>query len=96
MISIEEYIAQRKKEDKINEFDKNACIKNIKICIDYIFEYFSNYLNMTEAEEITLLHNEKLDKYRQLLNDYEPEVREWLRICLLNMESICINFIYLF
>ncbi len=27
MISIEEYIAQRKKEDKINEFDKNAFIK---------------------------------------------------------------------
>ena len=26
MINIEEYIARRKKEDKLNEFDKNACI----------------------------------------------------------------------
>ena len=57
MISIEEYIAQRKKEDKINEFDKNACIKNIKICIDYIFEYFSNYLNMTELINYDILNS---------------------------------------
>lgn len=35
-------------------------------------------MNITEAEEKTVLQNEKLDKYRQQLQDYEPEVREWL------------------
>lgn len=50
----------------------------MKICVDYVFEYFNNYLNITEAEEKTILHNEKLDKYRKQLKDYELEVREWV------------------
>lgn len=78
MLSIEEYIARRKKEDRLNEFDIDSRTQNIKICVDYVFEYFNNYLNITEIEEKTILHNEKLDKYRKQLRDYEPEVREWL------------------
>jgi hypothetical protein len=35
----------------------------MKICVDYVFEYFNNYLNITEVEEKTVLHNEKLEKY---------------------------------
>lgn len=77
MLSIEEYIARRKKEDNINEFDFDARTYNMKICVDYIFEYFNNYLNTTEAEEKTVLHSEKLEKYRKQLDDYEPEVRDW-------------------
>lgn len=50
----------------------------MKLCVDYVFEYFNNYLNITEAEEKTVLHNEKLEKYRKQLNDYDPEVREWV------------------
>jgi hypothetical protein len=49
----------------------------MKICVDYVFEYFNNYLNITEAEEKTVLHNEKLEKYRKQLREYEPEVRDW-------------------
>lgn len=43
-----------------------------------MFEYFNNYLNITEAEEKTVLHNEKLEKYRMQLKEYDPEVREWV------------------
>lgn len=78
MLSIEEYIARRKKEDKLNEFDIDARTQNMKICVDYVFEYFNNYLNITEAEEKTVLHNEKLEKYRKQLREYDPEVREWV------------------
>ena len=78
MLSIEEYIARRKKEDRLIEFDIDARIQNMKICVDYVFEYFNNYLNITEAEEKTVLRNEKLDKYRKQLRDYEPENREWV------------------
>lgn len=60
MLSIEEYIARRKKEDKLNEFDIDARTHNMKICVDYVFEYFNNYQNITESEEKTILHNEKL------------------------------------
>jgi len=60
MLSIEEYIARRKKEDKLNELDLDARTQNMKICVDYIFEYFNNYhLNTTEAEEKTVLHRKK-------------------------------------
>ena len=55
MLSIEEYIARRKKEDKLNEFDMEARTQNMKICVDYVFEYFYNYLNITEAEEKTVI-----------------------------------------
>lgn len=77
MLTIEEYIARRKKEDKLNEFDLDVRTQNMKICVDYVFEYFNNYLNTTEAEEKTVLHSEKLEKYRKQLLDYEPEVRNW-------------------
>lgn len=78
MLSIEEYIARRKKEDKLNEFDIDARVQNMKICVDYVFEYFNNYLNITEVEEKTVLHNEKLEKYRKQFKEYDPEVREWV------------------
>jgi hypothetical protein len=78
MLSIEEYIARRKKEDKLNEFDIDSRAQNLKICVDYVFEYFNNYLNITEAEAKTALHNGKLEKYRKQLKEYEPEVREWI------------------
>lgn len=78
MLSIEEYIARRKKEDKFNEFDLDARTQNMKICVDYVFEYFNNYLNITEDEEKTVLQNEKLEKYRKQLREYEPEVRDWV------------------
>jgi len=78
MLGIEEYIARRKKEDRLNEFDIELRMDNMKSCVNYVFEYFNNYLNITEAEEKTVLHNEKLDKYRKQLDDYSPDVREWL------------------
>lgn len=77
MLSIEEYIARRKKEDKLNEFDVDVRNQNLKTCVDYVFEYFNNYLEITEMEEKTVLQKEKLEKYRKQLQDYEPEVREW-------------------
>ena len=78
MLTIEEYIARRKKEDKLNEFDLDARTQNMKICVDYVFEYFNNYLDITEAEEKTVLHSEKLERYRKQLREYESEVREWV------------------
>ncbi len=78
MLTIEQYIARRKKEDKVNEFDPEARNQNTKLCVDYVFEYYNNYLNITELEEKTVLHNEKIDKYRKQLRAYNPEVKEWL------------------
>jgi hypothetical protein len=78
MLSIEEYIARRKREDRLNEYDVDARAENIRLCVNYVFEYFNNYLDLSEAEGRTALENEKLDKYRRQLRDYEPEIRDWL------------------
>lgn len=78
MLTIEEYVARRKKEDRLNEFDINERMENMKTCVNYVFEYFNNYLNITEAEEKTVLKDEKVDKYRKQLKEYDQEVREWL------------------
>ena len=47
MLRFEEYVARRKKEDRLNEFDVNARAENLRICVNYVFEYFNNYLDIT-------------------------------------------------
>lgn len=78
MLRLEEYIAKRKKEDVLNEFNKDKKDENLKICVNYIFEYFNNYLNISDLEERTILKDEKLEKYRRQLENYEHEIQEWL------------------
>lgn len=78
MLSIEEYIARRKKEDRLDEYDLNQRVDNLKNCVNYVFEYFNNYLNITEAEEKTALKEDKIEKYRHQMREYDPEVRDWL------------------
>lgn len=78
MLTIEEYIAKRKKEDKLNEFNLEKRIDNIKLCVDYVFEYFNAYLDITEVEHQTALSNERLDKFRNQLREYDKDVQDWL------------------
>ncbi|GAA0290164.1 hypothetical protein GGQ92_003247 [Gracilibacillus halotolerans] len=51
MMTLEEYIAKRKREDKINEFDVDSKIDTMRICVNYVFEYFNQYLDIEEAEQ---------------------------------------------
>jgi hypothetical protein len=78
VLTIEQYISRRKSEDRLNEFDINARNDNMRVCVNYIFEYYNNYLNITDAEERTAIKDEKLDKYRHELRAYDKEVIEWL------------------
>jgi hypothetical protein len=78
MQTLEEYIAKRKIEDGLNEFDTSQKMNNIRTCIDYIFEYFDQYLPIQGAEKRTVLENEKLLKYEKTLSEFSPDVRDWL------------------
>ena len=49
-MTLEEYIVKRKREDGINEYDLDKRLENTRICVNYIFEYFNNYLEATPAE----------------------------------------------
>lgn len=78
MLTIEAYIAKRKNEDQLNEFNIQDRIQNLKTCVDYVFEYYNQYLDVTKIDEKTILNDEKLDKYRKTITQYEPELQEWL------------------
>ncbi|MBC2457012.1 hypothetical protein [Clostridium beijerinckii] len=78
MLTIEEYIEKRKQEDKLNEFDLDKRLENIKSCIDYIFEYYNNYLDISEIDQKTILNNERLNKYRKQLSKYSDNIKDWL------------------
>ncbi|MEL7624882.1 MAG: hypothetical protein AAGU12_15055 [Clostridiales bacterium] len=78
MLKLEEYIYKRKKEDGINELDVDKRSENTCICVNYIFEYFNNYLESTAADKQTVLHEEKIDKYLKIIKDYDPDIQKWL------------------
>ena len=78
MLYIDEYIHQRKLEDGMNEFDTRQRLSNIRSCINYIFEYFDQYLNIEGAENRTSSDNEKIRKYERALRHFSPDVKNWL------------------
>lgn len=78
MLKLEEYIEKRKLEDGINEFDNSQKMNNIRSCINYIFEYFDQYLPIQGAEKRTTAENEKIMKYEKTLRDYTSDIREWI------------------
>lgn len=78
MLSLVEYIAKRKKEDNLNEFDLQAKAENTRICVNYVFEYFNIYLGDEKINEGTLLHSEKMEKFRSQLERYSFEIQDWI------------------
>lgn len=78
MQSLEEYIARRKKEDRINEFNVDDRMDNMRICVNYVFEYFNQYLNIDEMEQKTFLNDERMEKFRKQLGMYEEAIQDWV------------------
>lgn len=52
-------------------------VSNIKKSIDYIFEYFDNYLPLEGAENHSVEENERFNKYAKALKEYSPELIKW-------------------
>jgi hypothetical protein len=46
--------------------------------VNYVLEYYNNYIDTTEADELTYLMNEKVNKYRHTLRNYDQEIIDWL------------------
>ncbi|WP_071396632.1 hypothetical protein [Bacillus tuaregi] len=78
LVSLEEYISKRKKEDRINEFDIDLKTQNMQTCVNYVFEYFNQYLDESRLDEKTVLNEERLEKYQKTLHNYDSEIQEWL------------------
>lgn len=82
MLTIEEYIARRKKEDNLNELNRDERNENTKICVNYVFDYFHDYLAVDDLDEQKAeqpaLDAEKFKEYRRQLPEYDSSLVEWL------------------
>jgi hypothetical protein len=76
VLKLEEYIAQRKQEDGLNEFDVKERSQNMRVCINYVFEYFIDYNDIAHAEGMTKLENEGVKLYHKQMDSYEQDVRD--------------------
>ncbi len=77
-MTLEQYILMRKKEDSLNEYDLSKRSENIRICVNYIFEYYDNYLENSPDKEKTIQEEKKQDKFRQIVSSYSPDIQDWL------------------
>ncbi len=78
MLSLEEYIHKRKIEDGINEKDQEKRMENMQFCMNYLFEYFNQYMDAAAEDPKMRQRSQKIEKYYDLLRNYTPEIRDWL------------------
>lgn len=78
MLSLEQYIEKRKKEDGLNEFDEDIRMENLKTSVNYVFDYYHQYLRIHPSLSESLVQNEKLEKFRKQLRNYDNDTQEWL------------------
>ena len=78
MLTIDEYIKKRKEEDNLDEFDLKAKSENIKNTVNYVFEYYNGYLDLTEIEYQEAKESVKLTNYRKKFLDYDRAMQDWL------------------
>jgi len=78
MLNLEDYIARRKREDNLNEFDVESRMDNMRICVNYVFEYFNQYLEIDQMDQKTFLNDERLEKFKKQLDMYDTDIQEWL------------------
>ncbi len=78
MLSLDQYISKRKKEDNLNEFNLSDKSQNIKKSIDYVFEYYNGYLDLTEIQYQESIENNKLAKYRRKFIDFDKDIQDYL------------------
>lgn len=77
-MNIDEYIKKRKSEDGINEFDLENRTDNLRIVVNYVFEYFNNYLDTIPEQERSMLKDDRIVHYKKRLTNYSNEIQNWL------------------
>jgi len=53
-------------------------MENVKVCVNYVFEYFNQYLDISKLDEQTILNDERLKKYKKSISQYDSDIQEWL------------------
>ena len=88
MLTIEEYIHKRKVEDGINEKIKEKRLENLRICTNYIFEYFVNYMDSLPEDEKTILLTQKKRTRKRLLSFTTTSVKPLTTSALIELQRM--------
>ena len=88
MLTLGEYMAMQKQQDKLNEFEVANRPHNLKVAINYVLDYFNDYLEAKEAK--VELDRQRSDKFRSQLEDYSLPVQDWL-VDTTSTASTCID-----
>lgn len=78
LISIEEYISKRKREDGLNELDPQQRVKNMGMFINYVVEYFDKYINPEKVDINRVQKERKIEKLKKQLRIYDEDIKEWM------------------
>lgn len=78
MYTIEEYIAMRKKKDKRNEFDFNKHSENMGAVIQYVTDYFNEYLNIEDYSQEQMKVQQVIDRFKKGLMERYPTSQEFI------------------
>lgn len=77
MLTLEAYISKREKEEGVNETNTDARNENMQKCINFVIEYFTSYLDTFPEDSQMVLQQQKIEKYRHIIKDYESDVQNW-------------------
>lgn len=78
MFKVEEYIAKRKKEDKIDEFDFKKHSENMASIIKYVTDYFNNYLNLDDYDYEMAKTQQTVNKFKNGIQKNYPETYDYI------------------
>jgi vacuolar-type H+-ATPase subunit C/Vma6 len=73
MLTIEEFIEQKKKTNKLDEFDFQKHTENMTSVIQYVMEYFNEYLNPETYDYERIKLEQTIDKLKKDLPGRYPE-----------------------
>ncbi|MDD3278651.1 MAG: hypothetical protein PHG16_07170 [Lachnospiraceae bacterium] len=72
MNTIETYIAMRKKRDKMNEFDFSHHSENMGKVIQYVTDYFNDYLNLEDFSQEQAMAQQAVERFREGVMERHP------------------------
>lgn len=76
MQALEEYFTKRKKKDHMDEFDLNLHSENMSKAIQYVMDYFNEYLSIEEISQEQIKLQNAIDKIRDNIENVYPDQTE--------------------
>ena len=78
MLSVEDYIIQQKKKDKLDEFDFTKHSENMAAVIGYVTNYFSEYLNPEDYDYERIQTEKSIEKIKKEVSEQYPMSLEFI------------------